>query len=376
MNKYFIITVFSFLLGISRSGIADQLSVPVQIDYSLIKKAIIAQLYTGKEQSAELWNDGYGCSYLKLSNPNVDGQNGQIRLVNEVEAKFGTGMGMGGECLTILEWVGVLETFQQPALDSNRSILSFPITRASAYDRQGHHLAIDKLQELIKRFAEPRLASVKVDLNESRRSIEQTLAQFFPKNKVTQVQDILNSLRFDDVNVGNNGLNIKLVFDAPAKIITANPKPAAAFSETEQKQWEAAWQQWDVFLNTAIKQASDDTELPELRETLLQILMDSRSAFQAGLKEHDPDSADPVRAFFTHTWQRLSPVLSAVAKEVPGMQGLRYITFIAATDALYELENIGAPFGLEISSDGLRRLARLLIAGQQQTQSEPPHYKP
>jgi hypothetical protein len=372
MNKCFVITVFSFLLVVTRSGIADQLSVPVQIDYSFIKKALIAQLYTGKEKSAELWNDRYGCSYLKLSNPNVDGQNGQIRLLNEVQAKFGTGL--GGECLTILEWAGVLETFQQPTLDSKRSILSFPITRGSAYDRQGHHLTIDKLQELIKRFAEPRLASVKVDLNESRRNIEQTLAQFLPENNIEQVQQMLNSLRFNDVNAGSNGINLKLVFDAPAKSITANPKPAAAFSEAEQKQWEAAWRQWEAFLSTAIKQASEDTGLQEHRETLLQILMDSRSAFQAGLKKHDPDSADPVRVFFTQTWQRLSPVLSAIAKEVPGLQGLRYITFIAATDALYELESKGAPFGLDISSDGLRRLARLLIEGKQaQAASKPPH---
>ncbi|MDD5581145.1 MAG: hypothetical protein PHY16_17985 [Methylobacter sp.] len=363
MNKYLGFAVFSFLLIVTRSGMADQFSVPVQIDYSLIKKALNAQLYTGKEQTAELWNDRNGCSYLKLSNPTVDGQNGQIRLLNEVKAKFGTGL--GGECLTILEWAGVLETFQQPTLDSKRSVLSFPITKASAYDRQGRRLTIDKLQELIKRFAEPKLASVKVDLNESRRSIEQTLAQFLPKNKVAQVQELLNSLKFDDVNAGKNAIAIKLVLDAPAKIISANPKPAAAFSEAEQKQWEAAWQQWDAFLSTAIKRASDDTGLPELRETLLQILMDSRSAFQAGLKEHDPDSADPVRVFFTQTWQRLSPVLSAVAKEVPGMQGLRYITFIAATDVLYELENRGAPYGLEISSNGLRRLARLLIEEKQ-----------
>jgi hypothetical protein len=33
---------------------------------------------------------------------------------------------------------------------------------------------------------------------------------------------------------------------------------------------------------------------------------------------------------------------------------------------LYELERLGAPFGLEISSDGLRTLARMLIAGKQQ----------
>ncbi|MGZ8931652.1 MAG: hypothetical protein ACXW0O_11740, partial [Methylosarcina sp.] len=44
----------------------------------------------------------------------------------------------------------------------------------------------------------------------------------------------------------------------------------------------------------------------------------------------------------------------------------RYMTFIAATDVIYELENLGRPFGLEISSEGLRRLGRMLIAGQQE----------
>jgi len=97
----------------------------------------------------------------------------------------------------------------------------------------------------------------------------------------------------------------------------------------------------------------------------MQILMDSREAFQAGLKEHDANN-DPVRVFFTDTWGRLAPVLKTVANELPGIQGLRYITFIAATDVIYELERLGAPFGLDISSDGLRTLARMLIAGKQQ----------
>jgi len=45
---------------------------------------------------------------------------------------------------------------------------------------------------------------------------------------------------------------------------------------------------------------------------------------------------------------------------------LRYMTFIAATDVVYELENLGAPFGLEISSDGLRKLVRMLMERKQQ----------
>ena len=39
---------------------------------------------------------------------------------------------------------------------------------------------------------------------------------------------------------------------------------------------------------------------------------------------------------------------------------------IAATDVIYELENLRAPFGLNISSDGLRKLACMLMAGKRQ----------
>ncbi len=361
MYKSFIATFFSLLLLFAENSMAEQLSIPLQIDYSLIKKILVSQLYTGKGNSAELWNDKHGCSYLWLSNPDVNGKNGQVQLLNEVQARFGTGL--GGQCVTVLEWAGILETYQQPTLDSGHSVLSFPITSATAYDREGHHLTIDKLQDLIKRFAEPKLAAVKIDLNESRHDIEQTLAHFLPKDNAAEVKEILKSLRFDSINAGDTGIGIKLDLNAPAKKIVK--KPVAAFSEAEQKQWQAAWQQWDAFLSSAIKQAADDTKSPELRETLMEILMNSREAFQVGLKEHDEDH-DPVRIFFTDTWERLAPVLKTIANELPAIQGLRYITFIAATDVIYELERLGAPFGLDISSDGLRTLARMLIAGKQQ----------
>jgi len=361
MHKNFIASFLSLLLLFAGNSKADQLSIPLQIDYSLIKKVLVSQLYTGQGNSAELWNDRQGCSYLRLSNPDINGKNGQVQLLNNVQARFGTGL--GGQCVTLLEWAGILETFQQPTLDSGRSVLTFPVTRVSAYDAQGHQLTIDKLQDLIKRVAEPKLAAVKIDLNEARGNIEETLAQFLPKDNAAEVKEVLKSLRFSNVNAGNDGIGIKLNLNAPAKKAVAQPAPA--FSEAEQKQWQAAWRQWDAFLSSAIDQAVRDTKSPELRETLTAILADSRAAFQAGLKQHDADSADPVRVFFTQTWERLAPALKTVAGELPGMQGLRYITFIAATDVIYELERVGAPFGLDISSDGLRRLGRILIAGKQ-----------
>ncbi len=365
MNKCSVVIVFSLLVIFAKNGLADQFTLPVQLDYSLIKKALITQLYKGAGNTAELWNEKHGCSYLKLSDPEVSGQKGQIKLVNNLQARFGTGLG-GGQCVTLFEWAGALETLQQPTINSARSVLSLPITQVKATDREGRSVTNDKLQELIKRFAEPQLSAVKIDLNESRADIEKTVTEFLPEENVAEIKEMLNTLKFSSAEANDSGVAIKLAFNAPAKVEAK--KPAAPLSDAELKQWQANWQEWDKFLNGAIQQASDDTQSPELRDTLMEILLESRSAFQAGLKEHDADGDDPVRVFFTQTWQRLAPQLKTLAKELPEVQGLRYMTFIAATNVIYELENIGAPLGLDISSDGLRRLARILMAGKEHAQ--------
>jgi len=363
MKKNFAMTaVFSLFMLFARSAAAQPFNLPLQLDYTLIKKVLVTQLYKAAGNTVELLNDKRGCSYLKLSNPEVSGQSGQIRLLNNIQAQFGTNF--GGQCVTLLQWGGVLETLQSPTINADHTILSLPITKVTAYDQQNRPLTIDKLQDLIKRYAEPKLAAVKVDLKESRPDIEHTLAKYLPKQHEAEVGKMLDTLRFASAEAKDDGVAIGFSFDAPAKL--AATKPAAALTEAEQKQWQSAWQEWDAFFSKAIEQASGDTQSAELRDTLTEILLESRSAFQAGLKDHDANAADPVRVFFTDTWERLAPQLRTLAKQLPEVQGLRYMTFIAATDLIYELESRGAPFGLEISSDGLRRLARMLIAGKQE----------
>jgi hypothetical protein len=364
MNKYLAITATSLML-LSNSANADPFSLPIQLDYGLIKKVLVNQLFTKPGQSAQLWNDKHGCSFLNLTNPKISGVKGQIRLLNNVQTQLGTRL--GGQCLTLLKWDGVLETFQQPTLNADHTVLSLPVTKANAYDQQGHQLTIDKLQELIKKVAEPKLADIKIDLNSSRGDIEKTMISFLPKENTPQVKAMLNSLKFSEAEANDNGVAIKMGFDIPPN--TVPKKPAAAFNAAELKQWQASWKEWDGFLTRAIKQAAADANSAELRKTLMAILAESRTAFQAGLKNHNPEN-DPVRVFFTHTWQQLSPQLHTLAKALPEVQGLRYLTFIAATDVVYELEKIGAPLGLELSSDGLRKLARILIANKQPTKAK------
>ena len=367
MKSRIIILAFSFLMLCSKNGLADQITVP--IDYALIRNILVDQLYTAPNTSAHLWGDNRGCSYLDLSDPQIDGQQGLVRIINHVHARLGTAM--NGNCMTLLEWTGKLETFQQPRLNAEGTVLSFPVTQAIAYDSSGRNLTINQLQDLITRFAEPRLASVKIDLNETRHDIEKTLDQFVSASNKPQIQSLLDSLKFSDVKAKDSGLIVNMGFELPVqpKNIKTEKSPAPAFTEREMKQWRATWQEWDTFLTDAINQATADSQSEEARETLLDILLDARVAFQAGLTSQNGSGKDPVRVFFNTTWDRLGPVLRTISRELPGAEGLRYLTFIAATDVLYQLETLSPPLGLDISSEGLRRLGRLLIAKRQEPAS-------
>ncbi|MGR9052671.1 MAG: hypothetical protein ACU84J_08485 [Gammaproteobacteria bacterium] len=280
---------------------------------------------------------------------------------NHVRARLGTFM--SGQCIALIDWSGRLETFQHPRLNTEGTILSFPLTDANAYDRNGRPLNIKQLTDLIKRVTETNFNKLKVDLNDSRNDIEGVLTRFIPAENSLQVKSMLDTLKFGDALAGESALTIKIAFDVPVLSgRTIEHKPAERFSEAEMKQWREAWQEWDGFLTDAINQATADAKSEEIRDTLLDILLEARGAFQAGLTNQPEADNDPVRIFFHTTWERLSPTLRSIAQDLPGTEGLRYLTFIAATDVLYELETIGAPAGLDISSDGLRRLARLLIA--------------
>ena len=360
MKNYLAIAASSLLLAMSTGATANTVSLPIQLDYSLIKKALVSQLFTGTNHSAQLWNDKHGCSFLNLANPKISGEKGLIRLLNDVQAQFGTRL--GGQCLTVLKWDGVLETFQKPTLSGDHAVLSLPVTKATAYDQKGHQLNIDKLQDLITKVAAPKLADVKVDLNQSRGDIEKTLGKFVPKENTPALKAMVNTLKFGAAEADDNGVAVKLAFDVPNG--TVGKAPAAALTEAEMKQWQASMKEWDAFLTHAIKQATHDAKSAGLRKSLTGILAKSHTAFQAGLQNHDPKN-DPVRLFFSDTWQQLSPQLQELSKSLPELQALRYASFIAATDVIYQLDKIGAPLGLELSSDGLRQLARLLIAEKQ-----------
>ena len=350
--------LISLGLLMSSNTIAREVNVPVPLDFGLIRNVLISQLFTGEGQSARLWKDGKECSFLDLSNPQIVGQNGQIKIDNDVHAKFGAKM--GGKCRTLIKWNGVLETLQKPTLDKTGTVLSFPVTSTNAFDSNGQKLDIAQLQELLQQVVAPKLADLKIDLNKSRDDIIKTLLPFVPAEDSEQLYDSVESLRFNSVKADAKSILLNLGFKT--KIKPANTNPVATLSADELEQWQTIWQDWQSYLDKGIDQLPLANDRAVNRANLHSVLQKAGTAFEQGLTANYDTNNDPVRQFINESWDQLAPLLRSVSQQLPGVEGLRYLTLIAATDLMYEVETIGAPFGLEISANGLRKIVRSYIS--------------
>lgn len=350
--------IISLGLLISANTLAREVNVPVPLDYGLIRNVLISQLFTGEGQTARLWKDGKECSFLDLSNPQIAGQDGQIKIDNNVHAKFGAKM--GGKCMTLVKWNGVLETLQKPTLDKTGTVLSFPVTSTNAFDSKGQKLDIAQLQELLQQVVAPKLADLKIDLNQSRDDIIKTLLPYVPAEDSEQLNDSVNSLRFSSVKVDDKNILLNLGFKANVK--PTDTRPVDALSADELLQWQTLWQDWQASLEKSIAQLPLTNEMAANRDTLHSVLQNAGTAFEQGLTADHEKGQDPVRQFINESWDQLAPLLRSVSQQLPGAEGLRYLTLIAATDLMYEVESIGSPFGLEISANGLRKIVRSYIS--------------
>ncbi|MDX1433470.1 MAG: lytic transglycosylase domain-containing protein, partial [Gammaproteobacteria bacterium] len=147
-------------------------------------------------------------------------------------------------------------------------------------------------------------------------------------------------------------LDVPLVVAAPAG-------PERPLNAAELAGFEAAWQRWDAFLTFVVKHIARDGAGEELRLALNEVLISARYDI-AAILAGEPAGPDPVQALFVQSWERLAPVLREMQTGLPGEAAVRYSSFIAAADALRGIQSLGPGAGIDLSADGLRRLARII----------------
>ena len=218
----------------------------------------------------------------------------------------------------------------------------------------------------------PRMKRVQIDLAGPLNSLDGLIVQMMGAGREQGgEQSLLQRTHITRLQTEETGVRAWLAFQVRP------PEPAEqavepTFDDSELAQWQTLEDELDGFLTTIISALAYSTESRALRLELLAVLLDARHAIAEALTVDDP-AYDPVRELFLTTWERLRPLMSELeGLKTPGLEvDFKLAAFIAGGDALRALDALGPEYGFEITRDGLRRLARLLLA-----EAVPPSFTP
>ena len=90
----FPIVLFACLLNVlSDVATAEQRQLPIHVTNSSINEMVRAYVFTGKNQTVRIGDDGSGCRYLRLYEPMTDTVKGLVRVRAKANLRVGSRLG-------------------------------------------------------------------------------------------------------------------------------------------------------------------------------------------------------------------------------------------------------------------------------------------
>jgi cell division septation protein DedD len=349
-------TLLLLLLSFCPPLKAETVTVPIKLDYALLEQLMQKRLFTLADQKAEILDDPSGCNTIFLSNPQLSEQHQLLEIVTDVKASLGTAL--LGRCTSLLYWKGKARFLAEPLIVPGTRAVQLKVIDSRLYNQQGERITAGRLWDLAKGRFQPLLGRFRVDLAPSLGELGLLLPEVLPQRSAQQLHTIVDSLRLVDIGVRASGLDVGISFEVEP--LPQQRHPETVLSEQELRQWQSNWQMMDAVITFAVKHYASTTKHQELRAALLEILLDARYQLQEALTHPPGQTPDPVRRWFVSSWDRLGPVIREISLETAEQDSLLWISLLTATDTLHALDRLGPAIGLDISSAGLRRLARLV----------------
>lgn len=341
---------------------------PLSVETPVIREALVRELFNDPKERAVFWGTPGDCSFFFLEDPKVAGEVDRLKVTARGEARLGADL--GESCLSPLGWTGVIELFEKPRLDG--WTLRFEVVDSNLFDeRHQKSMLTGQLWDRLKESVQPRFGAVSVDLSGPFRELRDFLPTVFPQSHMAEARAALDSMRPVSVRALPQGIVVEAAFE----IADSGPSPQpteAPLTEPEIEAFTARANQWDAFVTFVVKTLGAKTLSANARRALLATLLDARQQIVESLSAPQ-HREDPVRQLFVNSWQRLRPVAGEIARELPGAEAVQVLTFLAAGDALRALDQVGPSLGIEVSADGLRRMARMIAP---EATSDPLDYEP
>jgi len=336
------------------SGDTRTVEFPLTLEFPLVRSMVKDKIYNSPGERV-LLEDPEWCATIELWDPQVFQVQTSLGIRSKI--RFQSGFRIGSTCFNLVNWTGEIEIVQRLWLDKEDWQLKFKTEDSFIYDQKHKRPFLAGIfWDYAKGYLHSTMDRMKIDLSSPVSELKELLPLFFAETKGPQVQSWLSTLRPGEVTIQSDAVRSQLMME-----VDASP-PAERVPEITQSDIESLsrnWETWDAFfvreIETLIGRPLERGERNEILDTLLSM----RYAFTQALLENTLTQG-LIRGQFTHSWDRVSKILRKYLLQESSRSLLRHLAFFTAADALAIVEKLGPAIGIELTSQGLRRLASLL----------------
>lgn len=358
---HFLLMVF-LLLPASAWGAPERVRLPLTLDYTLIRSLFHVQAFNKPGGKAVLGDatEG-GCNSIELWAPDLSPEQSLLKIGTNI--KINAGLKVLGTCVQFADWEGILKILQRVWVDKDTQQLRFTTVSSPIFDKDGKPAKVgEKVWDLIGTTVIPFFDDLSIDLAFPVNELKTVLPLLVSTETRPRLENWLNTLRLSDARVDNDAVRLDLIMETEP-LPKQKEVTTMVLSPHEVELFSRSWETWDSFLvyqiESLIGQPLTETEQGDLLETLL----DTRQGFIRSLIENTLGN-NLIREQFVWTWKRLATILRSHLVTQPSTSLLNYLSFFTASDALVALDKLGPALGIDISRDGLVRLAQLLSEKQ------------
>lgn len=346
------------------SATAKAMVLPIRLDYPLLRAFFVQQAFTEPGETAVVIDEFDGCHYLKLQHPEIYSENGALHLKAQITLSMG--LPVLESCQLPLELAGVIDVRLNLQLDAAGWTLHFQTEDLRFTTQDGRSAVLPaEVLDLVKERLFGHLDQVTANISTPVNELRTLVPQFFQAEAQSRIAHWLQAVRPGRMVVGPDAVTVELIMEVETDQQATLPAARERYlSDLEMKQFIRSWEVWDAFLVYQIDRLSQfGLDEPD-RNLVLQTLLETRYQLAAALVENQADpGGDLVRRQFVTAWERFSPLFRKYLARDPSVAPLSSLVYLSAGDALAALDQLGPTLGLEISRDGLIRLARLLAVG-------------
>ncbi|MBU0972961.1 MAG: lytic transglycosylase domain-containing protein, partial [Proteobacteria bacterium] len=335
---------------------AETAVLPITIEYPLLRSIAISQLLTSPGNEIELLNDPKGCKKIVITDLNFSQENFLLKF--EIKVRIKAGVELMNTCLFPIDWEGYIVFFQTPEIAPENWILSLKTQDSLVLNKNREPgIMAGAVWKLIKGNVHAYVDTIQIDLTPSVNEIKSFLSDMFPERLRPQAVLMIESMAPGKIEIQNNAVQIGINTDISS--VHVDDTQEEDLNDLELKGFIETWEAMDAFIVYLITRMTDRPLSEDEKDMVLETLLNTRYRFikELNMPVHENDF---VRNQFIIAWDNLSVLFKNHIGNNFSASPLGSLAFFSSMDALKVLDSIGPTMGIEVSRNGLIRLARLM----------------